>query len=59
MWRNIGRGTARACDGLGAEDTAARIMAAADAYAAGAPQHDDMTLVALRVNLPSAHSYTP
>jgi serine phosphatase RsbU (regulator of sigma subunit) len=26
-----------------------RILAAADAFAAGAPQHDDMTLVVVRV----------
>jgi serine phosphatase RsbU (regulator of sigma subunit) len=26
----------------------AQIMAAADAFAAGAPQHDDMTLVVVR-----------
>jgi sigma-B regulation protein RsbU (phosphoserine phosphatase) len=48
---------ARACDGLGAEEIVSRIMAAADAYAAGAPQHDDMTLVALRVSLLSGHGY--
>jgi serine phosphatase RsbU (regulator of sigma subunit) len=27
-----------------------RILAAAQAFAAGAPQHDDMTLVVLRVS---------
>jgi hypothetical protein len=48
---------ARACDGLGAEEIVSRIIAAADAYAAGAPQHDDMTLVALRVSLHSGHGY--
>jgi phosphoserine phosphatase RsbU/P len=37
------------CDGLSAEDTIVRIMQAADTFAAGAPQHDDMTLVVLRV----------
>ena len=42
-----------------AEETVARIMAAADAYAAGVPQHDDMTLVALRVSLPSGLGYDP
>ena len=42
----------QSCIGLNSEETIARIMQAADAYAAGAPQHDDMTLVVLRV-LPS------
>jgi phosphoserine phosphatase RsbU/P len=32
-----------------APDLIAQIMAAADAFAAGAPQHDDMTLVVIRV----------
>ena len=41
--------TARACSGLPPADTIARIMQAADAFAAGAPQHDDMTLVVARV----------
>jgi sigma-B regulation protein RsbU (phosphoserine phosphatase) len=40
---------AEACDGLDAAEIIARIMAAADAFAAGAAQHDDMTWVALRV----------
>jgi sigma-B regulation protein RsbU (phosphoserine phosphatase) len=31
------------------EDLVARLMAGADAFAAGAPQHDDMTLLVLRV----------
>ena len=35
--------------GLGAAQLIESILAAADAFAAGAPQHDDMTLVALRV----------
>jgi sigma-B regulation protein RsbU (phosphoserine phosphatase) len=39
----------RTCVGLSSEETIVRIMQAADAYAAGAPQHDDMTLVVLRV----------
>ena len=38
------------CAGLSAEETIARLMQAADAFASGAPQHDDMTLVVLRVN---------
>jgi phosphoserine phosphatase RsbU/P len=37
------------CDGLSAKDAISRIMQAADAFAAGAPQSDDMTLVILRV----------
>ncbi|HEY6271807.1 MAG TPA: PP2C family protein-serine/threonine phosphatase [Terriglobales bacterium] len=40
---------AQSGDGLGTAGMIARIMSAADAFAAGAPQHDDMTLVALRV----------
>lgn len=35
-------------DGQPAEQIIARILEAADAFAAGAPQHDDMTLVVLR-----------
>jgi phosphoserine phosphatase RsbU/P len=38
----------QACDGLSAQDAIARIMKAADAFASGAPQSDDMTLVILR-----------
>jgi sigma-B regulation protein RsbU (phosphoserine phosphatase) len=37
-----------ACNGLPAKDSIARIMQAADAFASGAPQSDDMTLVILR-----------
>ncbi|HKW55966.1 MAG TPA: GAF domain-containing SpoIIE family protein phosphatase, partial [Candidatus Acidoferrum sp.] len=37
------------CDGLTAKDSIAKIMQAADAFASGAPQSDDMTLVILRV----------
>ena len=37
------------CDGLSAKDAIGKIMQAADAFAAGAPQSDDMTLVILRV----------
>jgi len=36
-------------DGQHADALIARIMQAADGFAAGAPQHDDMTLVILRV----------
>ena len=38
-----------ACAGLPARGVITRIMQAADAFAAGAPQSDDMTLVVLRV----------
>jgi sigma-B regulation protein RsbU (phosphoserine phosphatase) len=41
--------TARACVALPPNDTIQRIMKAADEFAAGAPQHDDMTLVIARV----------
>ncbi len=36
------------CNGLSAKDSIAKIMQAADAFASGAPQSDDMTLVILR-----------
>jgi sigma-B regulation protein RsbU (phosphoserine phosphatase) len=41
--------TAQACKGLSAADTIKRLVSAADAFAAGAKQHDDMTLVVVRV----------
>jgi len=37
------------CAGLPAQGGIARIMQAADVFAAGAPQSDDMTLIVLRV----------
>ena len=40
---------ARGSKGLPPLETIARIMHAADDFAAGAPQHDDMTLVVARV----------
>ncbi len=40
---------AKTCHGLPAFETMTLILAAADAFAAGASQHDDMTLVVLRV----------
>src|SRR5580700_11665665 len=40
---------AKTCHGLAALEATRRILAAAQAFAAGAPQHDDMTLVVLRV----------
>lgn len=42
-------GAARESLGRPAAETIARIMEAADQFAAGAPQHDDMTLVVMRV----------
>jgi phosphoserine phosphatase RsbU/P len=41
--------SAKGCVGLNARETLDEIMTAAVAFAAGAPQHDDMTLVVLRV----------
>ena len=38
-----------ACKGLCASDTIKRLVSEADAFAAGARQHDDMTLVVVRV----------
>jgi phosphoserine phosphatase RsbU/P len=40
---------AKTCHGLPAQGAMTRILAAAEAFAAGASQHDDMTLVALRI----------
>jgi sigma-B regulation protein RsbU (phosphoserine phosphatase) len=40
----------RESNGLSAAELIPRIIAAADEFAAGAPQHDDMTLVIARVN---------
>jgi sigma-B regulation protein RsbU (phosphoserine phosphatase) len=39
----------KTCFGLPALEATDRIMAAAEAFAAGASQHDDMTLVVLRI----------
>lgn len=41
--------TARSCAGLAPSEIITRMMLAADAFAGGAPQHDDMTLVVARV----------
>ncbi len=41
--------TIQRCDGLDAGEILKRIFAAADGFVAGAAQHDDMTLVVLRV----------
>jgi phosphoserine phosphatase RsbU/P len=40
---------AQTCHGLPAFEAMTRILAAAESFAAGAPQHDDMTLMVLRV----------
>lgn len=40
---------ARTCNSLNARETLERLMVAADAFVAGAPQHDDMTIVVGRV----------
>lgn len=40
---------AQTCNGLPATEIMNRIMTAAQAFAHGAPQHDDMTVVALRI----------
>lgn len=42
-------GFAKTCHGFPALEGVKRILAAAQAFAGGAPQHDDMTLVVLRV----------
>ena len=41
--------TAKACDGLSAADTISLIVEAADRFAGGAKQHDDMTMMVVRV----------
>lgn len=38
------------CHGMSAHQAMAKIFAATDAFSAGASQHDDMTLVVLRVS---------
>ena len=40
---------AKQCDGLNATDIIARLVNLADEFAAGAKQHDDMTLVVVRI----------
>ncbi len=42
---------AQECRQLGAAEIITRLMAGADAFAAGAPQHDDMTLVVVKIGL--------
>jgi serine phosphatase RsbU (regulator of sigma subunit) len=41
--------TIERCDGLPAAEVIQTLMRGADAFASGAKQHDDMTLVVLRV----------
>ncbi|HST23919.1 MAG TPA: SpoIIE family protein phosphatase, partial [Blastocatellia bacterium] len=41
--------TAQECEGLSAAETLSRIVEAADRFAAGAKQHDDMTMLIARV----------
>ncbi|HYV07122.1 MAG TPA: SpoIIE family protein phosphatase, partial [Blastocatellia bacterium] len=41
--------TAKRCDGLSAAEVLARLVQGADEFAAGAPQHDDMTVIVVRV----------
>jgi sigma-B regulation protein RsbU (phosphoserine phosphatase) len=41
--------TVKGCDGLAAQDILERVFTAADQFVAGAKQHDDMTLVVMRV----------
>jgi len=40
---------AKTCHGLPVQEVRKRILSAAQSFAAGATQHDDMTLVVLRV----------
>jgi serine phosphatase RsbU (regulator of sigma subunit) len=40
---------AKSCHRLAAFEVMTRILAAAEAFAAGASQHDDLTLVVLRI----------
>jgi sigma-B regulation protein RsbU (phosphoserine phosphatase) len=41
--------TIEGCNGLPAQEIMRRVFTAADAFVSGAKQHDDMTLVVLRV----------
>jgi sigma-B regulation protein RsbU (phosphoserine phosphatase) len=46
---------AQLCRNLPAAEIIRQLMIDADTFAAGAPQHDDMTLVVARVLVKSAH----
>ena len=48
--------TAKACAALPAEQMLDRVIDAADAHAAGAPQHDDMTIMVVKVRSNTAYS---
>jgi sigma-B regulation protein RsbU (phosphoserine phosphatase) len=50
--------TIESCDGLDARQILQRVFAAADAFVAGAKQHDDMTLVVLRIQAAPAAMHT-
>jgi len=39
----------RNCDGLASSELIERVIASADSFAAGAKQHDDVTLIAARI----------
>lgn len=41
--------TIESCDGIAAQPIMERVFVAADAFVAGAKQHDDMTMVVMRV----------
>ena len=41
--------TSKSCEGMNAAEILARVVQGADEFAAGAPQHDDMTLIVIRV----------
>ena len=41
--------TIESCDGIAAQQIMERVFVAADAFVAGAKQHDDMTMVVMRV----------
>jgi sigma-B regulation protein RsbU (phosphoserine phosphatase) len=47
--------TLQGCDGLTASEIIPNVMDAADGFAAGAKQHDDMTLVVLRLTADQHH----
>jgi sigma-B regulation protein RsbU (phosphoserine phosphatase) len=38
----------RECVGLAPDEVVKRVLAAADSFVAGAPQHDDMTLMVIQ-----------
>jgi sigma-B regulation protein RsbU (phosphoserine phosphatase) len=48
--------TIRSCSGLSPSEAISHLMQAADAFVAGAKQHDDMTLVVLQAKAENASS---